>query len=133
MHTLTLTVQDDIYSQLMQAIKSLGKIDIIEDKQIATNDGDNLIDFGAYQVTAFKNIDPVSYQRAVVMNGKYLLDTNFYQTSITPPASTRHLNQATSEWLFYYLQFIKKSINYDFLVVFSVSCDLYCAKQIMMT
>jgi hypothetical protein len=65
MHTLTLTVQDDIYGQLMQAIKSLGKIDIIEDKQIATNDTDNLFDFGQYQVTAFKNIDPVSYQRAM--------------------------------------------------------------------
>jgi hypothetical protein len=65
MRTLTLSVQDEIYSQLMQAIKSLGKIDIIEDKQIATNDTDNLFDFGQYQVTAFKNIDPVSYQRAM--------------------------------------------------------------------
>jgi hypothetical protein len=65
MHTLTLTVQDDIYGQLMQAIKSLGKIDIIEDKQIATNDGDNLFDFGEYQVTVFNNIDPVSYQRTM--------------------------------------------------------------------
>lgn len=65
MHTLTLSVQDDIYSQLMHTIKSLGKIDIIEDKQIASNDSDNLLDFGAYQVTAFNNVDPVSYQRAM--------------------------------------------------------------------
>jgi hypothetical protein len=65
MRTLTLSVQDEIYSQLMQAIKSLGKIDVIEDKQIATNDTDNLFDFGQYQVTAFKHIDPVSYQRAM--------------------------------------------------------------------
>jgi hypothetical protein len=54
MHTLTLTVQDDIYGQLMQAIKSLGNIDIIEDKQIAANDGDNLFDFGAYQGAPLK-------------------------------------------------------------------------------
>jgi hypothetical protein len=65
MHTLTITVQDDIYVQLMQAIKSLGKIDIIEDRKIATNDGDNLFDFGEYQVKAFNNIDPVSYQRTI--------------------------------------------------------------------
>jgi hypothetical protein len=49
----------------MHTIKSLGKVDIIEDKQIASNDSYNLLDFGAYQVTAFNNVDPVSYQRAM--------------------------------------------------------------------
>jgi hypothetical protein len=65
MHTVTLSVQDDIYGQLMQVIKSMGKIDIIEDKQSAANDSDNCIDFGKYQIAAFNDIDPVSYQRTL--------------------------------------------------------------------
>jgi hypothetical protein len=66
MHTLTLSVQDDIYSQLMQVIKSLGKIDIIEDKQSTANGmKESVFDFGQYQVTAFNDVDSVSYQRTM--------------------------------------------------------------------
>ncbi len=66
MHTVTLSVHDDIYSQLMLVIKSMGKIDIIEDKQSAANGmKESVFDFGQYQITAFNDVDPVSYQRTM--------------------------------------------------------------------
>jgi hypothetical protein len=66
MHTVTLSVHDDIYSQLMLVIKSMGKIDIIEDKQSAANGiKESGFDFGQYQITAFNDVDPVSYQRTM--------------------------------------------------------------------
>jgi hypothetical protein len=65
MHTLTLQANDDAYTQLMAAIKTIGKVLIIEDKQSADNESDSCFDFGTYQVTAFNNVDPVSYQRTL--------------------------------------------------------------------
>ncbi len=65
MHTLTLAIHDDsIYHKLMQTIQSIGKVDVLQDTK-TTDKPAELLDFGAYQVTAFHNVDALDYQKAM--------------------------------------------------------------------
>jgi len=66
MHSIKLSVQDNVYEHVMFLLKNLNTkdIEIIEDK-VVLNESNN-IDFSKYKVKAFQDIqDPLKWQKEI--------------------------------------------------------------------